>query len=149
MDRRTFETLRDLPGKTISVPIRLSQKQATHPILSAERIPIENSENVSLWMNLNYNPETGTKGINVTFVGEGPICRLDVDGSSHGNAGRSHKNSVQDDRSIRRSLRDGVVPRAELSGKSLRVVFDDFCRAANITHTGTFVDPESEAGSAQ
>jgi len=148
MDRHTFETLRDLPGKTISVPIRLSQKQSTQPILSADRIPIENSEGVTLWMNLNYNPETGAKGINVTLVGEGPICRLDVDGANHRDAGRSHKHSLQDERSIRRCLRDGVIPRADLSGKPMREVFDDFCRSANIVHTSTFADPESEVGHA-
>lgn len=142
MNRRDFETLRDLPGKTIPGPIKLSQKQATHPLLTADRIPIQNSQGVSVWMNINFNPETGAKGINVTLDGEGPICRLDVDGSCHGNAGRSHKHSVQDENSVRRSLRDGVVPRPELSGKSLREVFEDFCIAAHIVHEGAFDAPD-------
>jgi hypothetical protein len=142
MNRLDFETLRDLPGKTIGVPIRLSQKQATQPLLTADRIPIENSQGATLWMNINYNPETGAKGINVTLVGEGPICRLDVDGSVHGDAGRSHKHSVQDEASVRRGLREGVVPRPDLSGKTIREVFEGFCAAARITHTGEFQDPE-------
>ncbi len=142
MNRRDFETLRDLPGKAISGPIKLSQKQATHPLLTAERIPIHNSQGVTVWMNINFNPETGAKGINVTLVGEGPICRLDVDGSCHGDAGRSHKHSVQDDHSVRRGLRDGVIPRPGLDGKSLREVFENFCLAANIVHNGAFEVPD-------
>lgn len=142
MNRLDFEALRDLPGKTITGPIKLVQKQATHPLLSAERIPIHNSQNMTIWVSVNYNPETGAKGINVTLDGEGPICRLDVDGSRHGDAGRSHKHSVQDENSVRRSLRDGVVPRPELSGKSLRQAFRDFCADANITHNGSFDSPD-------
>lgn len=93
-------------------------------------------------MNINFNPETGAKGINVTLVGEGPICRLDVDGPRHGDAGRSHKHSVQDESSVRRGLRDGVLARADLSGKSLQEIFEDFCVAANIVHEGLFEAPD-------
>jgi hypothetical protein len=104
--------------------------------LTAERIPIENSAGYSIFVNINLNPETGSKGINVTLAGEGAICRLDVDGTNHGAAGRSHKHSVQDEQSVRRSLRDGVVPRSDLSGKPLRDVFGDFCEKARITFEG-------------
>jgi hypothetical protein len=145
MNRLDFEILRNLPGKRIRGLIRLSRKQATHPLLTADRIAIENNQGVSLWMNINYNPETGAKGINVTLVGEGPICRLDVDGSRHGDSGRSHKHSVQDESSVRRSLRDGVIARADLDGKRLREVFDDFCAAAHIIHEGQFEDPDDDA----
>jgi hypothetical protein len=148
MNRRDFESLRDLPEKTISGLVRLSQKQATQPLLTADRIPIENTQGVSVWMNINYNPETGAKGINVTVAGEGPICRLDVDGSRHGDAGRSHKHAVQDENSVRRNLRDGVVPRPDLAGKRLRDVFVDFCSASKITHHGSFEDPDGEEGHA-
>ncbi|MBK9753971.1 MAG: hypothetical protein IPO88_10770 [Nannocystis sp.] len=148
MNRRDFESLRALPGKTISGPIRLSQKQATHPLLTADRIPIENDQGITVWMNINYNPETGTKGINVTLAGEGPICRLDVDGAPHGDAGRSHKHAVLDEQSVRRGLRDGVRPRPDLSGKSLRQVFAEFCATANITHHGVFEAPDERGDDA-
>lgn len=136
MNRLEFEALRDLPGKVIRDSVRLTQKQAFRPLMTAERIPIENSAGYPLVVNINFNPETGSKGINVTLIGEGPICRLDVDGTSHGTAGRSHKHSVQDEHSIRRSLRDAVIPRSDLSGKSLREVFGDFCDKAQISFTG-------------
>jgi hypothetical protein len=136
MNRSEFEALRALPDKVIRDSIRLTPKQATRPLLTAERIPIENSAGYSLFVNINLNPETGSKGINVTLAGEGAICRLDVDGTNHGAAGRSHKHSVQDEQSVRKSLRDGVVPRSDLSGKPLRDVFRDFCEKARITFEG-------------
>ncbi len=146
MNRRDFKHLRDLSGKTISAAIKLTPKQACRPLLTTDRIAIENAGGARLWMNINYNPETGTKGVNVTHEGEGPICRLDVDGTQHGPAGRSHKHSVQNENSVNENLRDGVVARADLSGKTLREVFDDFCSAANITFTGTFDAPDEGGG---
>ena len=143
MNRHDFEALRGLPGKVIEGDIKLAQKQATHPLLTADRIAIANDRGVPIWMNINFNPQTGAKGINVTAVGEGPICRLDVDGPCHGAAGRSHKHAVTDADSVRRDLRDGVAARPELSGKPLREVFEEFCRAAQITHRGRFESPEA------
>jgi len=142
VNRHDFEVLRDLPGKRIDVPIRLAQKQATQPIWSADRIPIVNDADVLILMNINFNPETGAKGINVTLVGEGPICRLDVDGARHGDAGRSHKHAVQDEQSIRQRLCDGVLARAELSGRTLSEVLATFCDEARIALTGPVELPE-------
>ncbi len=141
MNNPDFRALRDLSGKSIDVDIKLVEKAATHPLLTASRIPITNPSGVNIVMNVNYNLETGAKTINVTLIGEGPICRLDVDGACHGSAGRSHKHSVQDDHSVARNLRDGVQTRADLSGKTIQDVFADFCAAANINHNGTFEVP--------
>lgn len=136
MNTIDFDALRDLPKKTIAVDLQLAEKAGTSPLLTASRIPIVNSAGENIVLNVNYNPETDTKGINVTLVGVGPICRLDVDGTCHGNAGRSHKHAVQDERSINRKLRDGVTSRSDLAGKGLQEVFDDFCTTAKITHNG-------------
>lgn len=80
MNRRDFESLRALPGKTISGPIRLSQKQATHPLLTADRIPIENDQGIAVWMNINYNPETGPQSQQ--------CCRLGREAKPSTNRGR-------------------------------------------------------------
>ncbi len=75
-------------------------------------------------MSINFNPETGAKAINVTLVGEGPICRPDVDGSPHGSAGRSHKHSVQNDASVQ--LQDAIsLYGVELVGGALDKRIDD------------------------
>lgn len=147
MNRKDFEYLRDLEGKRIKGDIALTRKQAMRPLLSADGIEIENGEGCSLLMNINFNPEVGTKGITVRVAGLGPICRLDVDGRNHGDAGRSHKHRVTDERSVEKNLRDEVAPRPDLSGSSLRVVFETFCRDARIVHEGALLIP-TDAGTA-
>ncbi len=77
--------------------------------------------------------------------GVGRICRLDVDGTAHRPAGRSHKHSVQSERCSDRNLPDGVIDRADLSGRSLAELFAVFCEMAQITHLGTFEPPAEES----
>jgi hypothetical protein len=142
MKKDQFDKLRDLPGKLIFGPVNFSKKQATQPLLHAD-LDIQNNLGVPLKMNINFNPETGAKTINVVHVGGGPICRLDVDGAEHQDQGRSHKHDVQDDDSVRRRLAYGVTPRPEMSGKPLRDIFNTFCEQANITFEGEFHAPDS------
>jgi len=141
MNRTEFEALRDLPGKRISQDVRFIRRAALRPACEAE-VPIENDQGVDLRMSLHFNPETGSKTVNVFVPGTGPICRLDVDGTRHGDAGRSHKHALQTEQCPDRNLPDRVVARADLSGRSMQEVFDDFCRAARIEFLGTFFSPE-------
>ena len=149
MTRTDFEVLRDLPDKTIRQDIRLTRRQGTLPALVVEGIRIENSQGVDLRMNISYNPEVGSKTINVIVPGSGPICRLDVDGPAHRPVGRCHKHSLQNERCPDRNLADSVADRTDLEGRSLREVFDDFCRRAAITHVGIFFAPDEPDGGAQ
>jgi hypothetical protein len=142
VDRKDFETLRDMPDKVIRGDIRLVQRRQTHPAMVAE-IEIHNSSSTALKLNITYNPEIGSKTFNVTAVGIGPICRLDVDGPAHRPAGRSHKHSVQTDRCPERSLPDGVIDRPDLAGRSVIELFSIFCQMAHIAHEGTFYPPGS------
>jgi hypothetical protein len=143
VDRKDFEALRDIPNKVIRGDIRLAQRRQTHPAMIAESIEIENSSGTVLRLNISYNPEVGSKTFNVTAIGIGPICRLDVDGTAHRPAGRSHKHSLQTDRCPDRNLPDGVIDRADLAGKSVTELFAIFCEIANINHEGTFHPPSS------
>lgn len=145
MDRTTFEALRDMAGKTISADIRFARRQALAPALFAEGIPIENTGGVDLLLSITFNPVVGSKTFNVHAPGMGPICRLDVDGPPHRPAGRSHKHSLQGERCPDRNLPDGVTDRPDLAGKSVREVFDEFCRIAGISHTGQFESPDQPA----
>lgn len=142
MNRNEFELLRDLPGKVIRGDIKFSRKQALAPLLVAEDLVIENAQGVELRLAVHANPATGAKTVNVHVPGIGAICRLDVDGTAHGAAGRSHKHSLQTDRCPDRNLPDGVVARPELAGQPPRAVFGEFCQMAHITHDGTFHDPD-------
>lgn len=141
MIRAQFEVLRDLPGKMVRGDVKFSRKQALSPLVVAEDLVIENSGGVELRMSVHANPVTGAKTVNVHVPGVGPICRLDVDGTVHGAAGRSHKHSLQGERCPDRNLPDGVVSRPDLSGLSVKEVFEKFCEMANITHEGNFVEP--------
>ena len=141
MDRGTFEAVRDIPGKLIRVDIRLVARRQTQPALVAENIVIENSTGVALRLNINFNPEVGSKTFNVIAAGVGPICRLDVDGPAHRPAGRSHKHALQTDRCPERNLPDHVTDRPDLAGKSVTDLFAMFCQMADITHAGTFFPP--------
>ena len=143
MNRTEFEALRDIPGKVIRQDIRFSKRQATAPAVAAEGIAITNAGSVELRLNITFNAEVGSKTFNVHVPGVGPICRLDVDGTPHRPAGRSHKHALQSERCPDRNLPDGVVDRADLSGKSVRELFDVFCAIGNIEYIGAFESPDS------
>lgn len=63
MDRATFETVRDVPGKVIRGDIRLVARKQTQPALVVENIVIENGSGVALRLNINYNPEVGVEDV--------------------------------------------------------------------------------------
>lgn len=112
--------------------------------LTAENILIENSASADLRLSITYNPEVGSKTFNVHVhvQGLGPICRLDVDGTPHRPAGRSHKHSLKCNRCPDRDLPDGVVDRPDSSGKSIRELFAIFCEMGRISHQGELFAPD-------
>ncbi len=142
MIRTEFESLRDMPNKIIRQDIRFVRRNALRPALEDDGIEIANTHGSDLRMNLCFNPETDSKTVNVYIKGIGAICRLDVDGTKHGDAGRSHKHALQNERCPDRNLPDDVICRDDLSGKSMREVFDEFCTIASISFDGTFYEPE-------
>lgn len=143
MDRTTFETLRDLPGKAISDDIKFVRRSALAPVLIADGIRIHNEGGVELMLAMHYNEIVGAKTINVYVPGVGAICRLDVDGNAHRPAGRSHKHSLRQERCPARNL-PFVDDRSELAGSSMRTLFDKFCAIARITHHGRLLAPDED-----
>ena len=142
MNRVDFEALRNIPRKEIHGDIRLVRRQATAPALVAESIVIDNAAQVDLRLNITFNPEVGAKTFNVHVQGVGPICRLDVDGPAHRPGGRSHKHALRTERCSDRNLPDQVDDRPDLSGATLRQLFDTFCKMGHITHNGQFFAPD-------
>ena len=141
MDRAQFEALRDLGEKTIAGDIRFSRPSALAPLLVAEGIRVSHAGSVQLIMTIKYNPEAGSKSINLLVPVLGPFCRLDVDGPPPRPAGRSHKHALHTERCPARNLPIDVSDRPELAGRSVREVFDAFCEMAGITHHGEFEVP--------
>jgi hypothetical protein len=146
VDRTEFEAIRNVPEKLIRGDIRFSRSKNASPLLVADGIRIENSSGAALFLNISYNPLVGSKTLNIVQSGVGPICRLDVDGPAHRPAGRSHKHSVQTERCPDRNLPDGVMDRPDLSGQTMRQLFDHFCQLANIRYEGVFEDPDAAGG---
>jgi hypothetical protein len=143
MDRDGFERLRDLQGKTLTVDVRFRANRNTAPLLVAENLRIENADGVEALLDITVNPRRGSTHFNVTVVGVGPICRLDVDGPPHRPLSGSHKHSLLVEACPDQNLREGVVDRSDLSGKPLRELFDMFCKMGNIDFSGTFEVPVS------
>jgi hypothetical protein len=144
LDRKTFDALRDLPGKRIQGDIRFIASRAIRPLLIAEDIRIQNQFSVDLRLTVKYNPEVGSSTFNVHVPGVGPICRLDVDGPPHRPFGRSHKHAMQSEECPRRNLPEGVSDWPDLSGKSVADLFGAFCEMASIDHDGVFFAPSAE-----
>jgi hypothetical protein len=142
MNRPEFDAIRDVPDKKIVGDIRFSRPGALAPAVAAQNIPIQNSQGIDLRLNITYNAEVGSKTFNVHVPGTGPICRLDVDGTNHGDAGRSHKHALKGERCPDRNLPDDVTGRPDLAGKGVREVFEEFCQMAQITHEGVFAAPD-------
>jgi hypothetical protein len=141
VNRTEFDSLRDLKDKIIRGDIRFSQREPTRPFFIAD-VFIENSSGHVLRLMIRFNPEVGSKTFAVDIQGIGPICRLDIDGHNHPPVGRNHKHSLQTERCPNRNLPDGAIAYDNLSGQSVRVCFEEFCRVASIAHDGQFYAPD-------
>ncbi|WP_143273148.1 hypothetical protein [Azospirillum palustre] len=146
MDRTEFERLRDMRGKRIVGDIRLERRSEISVAWEARDIPIINADGVEARLNVQLVAETGAKTLNVKIPGVGPICRLEVDSRPHKPAGRSHKHSLHHPDCPRHNLKQDVVDRGDLDGRSLKEVFDAFCRMAHIVHDGSLILPPDLAG---
>jgi hypothetical protein len=148
MDRTEFEALRDLSGKLIEGDVRLASSSHLGSVLAADDIPIRNSANTGLILNLTYLRARRGFKINVHVRGVGPICRLEVNGPEHPGATRTHKHALRTNRCPNRNLHADVTARPELQGKTMRDVWRTFCEMASITHQGDLlcegIDPATE-----
>jgi hypothetical protein len=147
MNRTDFEQLRDLPGKTIPVDIRFSAKRETSPNWTFENVPVINTLGWEIILNGTYKPHIPSITFNFVQKGVGPICRLDVNGTVHPGAGRSHKHDLQQetDQKPSRNL-PHAIPRNELSQKPVREIWEMLCKQANIIHNGVFYAPDEGEG---
>lgn len=134
--RHEFEAIRDLPGKVILRPVILAAKNSGSAVLEARDIVIQNSAGIDLRMVVRFNINTTAKNINVSVPQLGPICRLDVDSTVHGDAGRHHKHDLWTPECPAKNLPHNVKARSELAGKGIAEVFSIFCDNANIFERG-------------
>ncbi|HJT77233.1 MAG TPA: hypothetical protein VJ739_08525 [Gemmataceae bacterium] len=144
MTRDEFEELRRSP-KTIEGDIAFYPYEQDAEVWVFEGIKVENHLGYTLFLNGAYDPRTGYIKFNFALKAEGrrqsgPICRLEVRGKVHRDAGRTHKQDLREPRCMRRNLPHAVA-RDELEKLGLRQVWETLCRQANIDHTGQFTEP--------
>jgi len=140
VDRKAFETLRELPGKLVRDDIEFKPLAKASPNLVVEPIPVENDLGWDLRLNATYRPSILAVTYNFAVRGIGPICRLDVNGRIHPGAGRTHKHDLLLESDPARNLPHAVA-RPDLEGKTLRAIWEILCEQAAINHVGAFIDP--------
>jgi len=145
MNHHEFQALRDLPDKQVRDDIRFSASRDNHHSLTFNKMVVHNTDGWTVMLNGTYKPGIGTISFNfVVQEAGGPVCRIDVNGTIHKNAGRTHKHDLTHDDDPRNNLPHAVA-RPDLVGKTAQQVWDELCQQAQITHLGTFHPPEQEA----
>ena len=145
MDRTQFENLRDLNGKRIVSDIRFTQKQG-HPQHKCEVEILDVEEDTALaTLYITYNENNDSKNICVAVKSVGPICRLDIDHTEHGDEGRTHKHSLQNSSCSNKNLPE-ASSKPDLSGKTVTEAINEICSMANITLSGSINSPDEGGG---
>jgi len=144
MNREQFEALRDYEGKVIRGDVRFQGRQPGRPILTAGDIRISNADEVDLRLHINLNTESTAVNITVSAPGTGPVCRLDIRHTVHGEAGRTHKHSLKTASDPKRNL-PYAEERPDLEDFTPRQAFDEFCRLAKIEFQGEWREPDDES----
>jgi hypothetical protein len=142
MNRAEFIELRDLPGKRIVGDIALKRKKDSSIVFASGAVQIEADHGTLANLHLEYNEATDAKTVNVTIVGVGPVCRLDVDGKVHRPAGRSHKHALKMPECPSNNLPLAVIDRPDLAGQPIEHVFAEFCAMAHIEFNGEITFPD-------
>ncbi len=140
MNRREFEALRDLEGKSLRGDIRWESTPRTRPLRVFGPLTIDNALNLDLRVNGTFKPHIPSFSFNFVVVGVGPICRIDVNGLDHRGVGRTHKHDLQGEDDPRNNLPNAAV-RTDLERMSPAQVWKLLCRSARIHHEGEFQDP--------
>lgn len=140
MNRQEFEHLRDLDGKVITADIVWAAPKDAKPNVVFDHVRVENTAGWDVILNGTFKPGIPSVTYNFVLQGVGPICRIDVNGMLHGDAGRTHKHDLRRDSDPKNNLPKAVA-RKDLEGKTAKDVWEDLCKFAKITHTGKFNEP--------
>jgi hypothetical protein len=141
MDRIEFEELRDLSDKTIVSDIEFLPSKSVSTTLTFE-VPVSNSTGYDLILNGSYMPDIPKLKLNFSIKGIGPICRIEVNGPLHRDAGRTHKHELHHESCPRQNLPNAIArPDLDLSRLSPKDIWSLLCEEANIVHVGVFKEP--------
>lgn len=143
MDRAQFETLRDLPDKVIYEEIVFAANKNAAPTVLFGPVPVYNSLNIEVMLHAHFNPNIPSLTFNFSVKDAGgPICRVDVNGNIHGNAGRTHKHELMTPDCPRLNLPTANARGDfDLTTMTPHEVWNIVCAEANITHRAGFQNP--------
>ncbi len=143
MNRRDFEALRALPGKYILDDIVFKAERGMGPSLVFRNIRVFNAMNLGVFLNGTFKPRLNAITYNFVLSGTGPICRIDVNSTIHGEAGRTHKHELESETDPLYNLPNAIIIR-DLGEPTPLAVWKRVCTGANIEHRGRFVEPVDE-----
>ena len=141
MTRAEFIHLLAAQDKRIDGDLIFEERAGKQPNLVMRSVEVVNGSGLRITLHGHYNKFYGS--ITFTFAcsdAGGPICRLDVRGSPHGNAGRTHKHDLHAETDPRDNLPQ-AHPRPDLDLSSPVEAWRTLCEQARITHVGQLVDP--------
>ncbi len=142
MNRSEFIELRDLPDKIIHSDLEFTPSKFSSVSLVCEQIEVTNSLGYDLVLNGTFVPTIPSIKFNFAIKGIGAICRIEVNGKIHREAGRTHKHDLKNENCPRKNL-----PFAEarsdldLSKQTPADIWQKICEESGIVHTGTFRSP--------
>lgn len=142
MTEKEFAYFRDLPGKTISSDITFLDKCKTGIQVEFRKVLISIPGHPETVAHLDGSYHRGIEKtkFNISVQDLGPVCRIDVNGQNHKNAGRTHKHTLTAPTDPDDNL-PAAVARPDLNGLTPREIFNRLCEQANITMQGIFNDP--------
>ena len=142
MNRNEFEALRSLEGKIITEDITFIKQKPTDFLYTFSGILVSNDMGLTIYLNGHYDPRIPKYGFNFTLHGTGPICRLDVNGTVHGKAGRTHKHELlRETDPMPGSNLPHAIRRDDFGGVSVEEAWRQLCLEAKIQHSGAFNVP--------
>jgi len=141
VDRYDFTQLLKAQGKEITADIEfVEDRRLPKEVLVFDNVSVRNYQDHDIVVNGRYDRRTKATVFNFVLRGEGPICRVEVNGLAHSEAGRTHKHELKNEGDPRKHL-PYAAARPDLEGKSPLEIWQDLCKRARIEHSGSFVDP--------
>ena len=141
MTRNDFLQLLALDAKQVDQNLEFEEIPSKSPTRILKTVEVFNTGGRKVRLEGHYNPIYDSVTFNfVCPEAGGAICRVDVRGTKHGDAGRTHKHNFRSESDPRAQLPHAVA-RPDLENASPEIVWIDLCERANIHFTGLFIDP--------
>jgi len=140
----TLDQYRDFQsdhGKKIAKGIAFTTKPNHESYLTSGRLPVVCGLAIDCYLEIQINLDSNAKSFTLVSKGEGPICRLCVDGDPHYPCGRSHKHRLSTPECPKQNLPNDVEDLPHLAGKGIHELFESFCKMTRICHAGSFAPP--------